>query len=404
MLSRKLTNLSVRVVNPGQVARAVTGDQHQLRIGGHSRQNLVELTVQNGRVRGHRQHEGLTNLAVGAHGLNNRQGLGDGACFLRVNSCFGHLVVQLGGYRHHNGVTHNGHLRRVHRTGCSLRRRGACRSLRVLARSARACRCARSLRLLACLQTLSGGTLAVLNGLLGGGHRRSGVYRQTGRSSRHNSGKSHRNRQELGARGLESRHRTVSATAETVAADRGLNPAVRHLRNGEGRHQNTHVHQRGTVRTQQVVHDHGKRPVPQVQAIGTFAHPAQGSEVQQAAQHLGGTSEHIGEHTLNHAQRQQGGAEQTPGNRAGCRLGNQNRVGNQREQGQPANHDAGERDQTEGLGYAVQYGLLQRRVQRPGARERQQGAEEQAVEVRVGAVVDAADGRAGHQKSGSNAQ
>ena len=144
--------------------------------------------------------------------------------------------------------------------------------------------------------------------------------------------------------------------------------------------------------------------MPQVQAVGTFAHPAQGREVQQAAQHLGGTSEHVGQHTLNHAQRQQGGAEQTPGNRAGCRLGNQNCVGNQREQGQPANHDAGERDQAEGLSHTVQHGLLQRRVQRPGARERQQGAEQQAVQVRVGTVVDAANGCARHQKSGGGAQ
>ena len=98
--------------------------------------------------------------------------------------------------------------------------------------------------------------------------------------------------------------------------------------------------------------------MPQVQAVGTFAHPAQGREVQQAAQHLGGTSEHVGQHTLNHAQRQQGGAEQTPGNRTGCRLGNQNCVGNQREQGQPANHDAGEGDQAKGLSHAVQHGLL----------------------------------------------
>ena len=144
--------------------------------------------------------------------------------------------------------------------------------------------------------------------------------------------------------------------------------------------------------------------MPQVQAVGAFAHPAQGREVQQAAQHLGGASEHVGQHALNHAQRQQGGAEQAPGNRAGCRLGNQNCVGNQCEQGQPADHDAGEGDQAEGLSHTVQYGLLQRRVQRPGARERQQGAEEQTVEVGVGAVVDAADGCAGHQKSGSNAQ
>ena len=375
MLSRKLTNLTVRVVNPGQVARAVTGDQHQLRIGRHSRQNLVELTVQNGRVRGHRQHEGLTNLAVGTHGLNNRQGLGDGACFLRVNSCFGHLVVQLGGYRHHNGVTHNGHLRRVHRTGCSLRHRGACRSLRVLTRCARVCRSARGLRLLARLQTLSRGTLAVLNGLLRGGHSGSGVHRQAGRSSRHNNSQNHRNRQELSARGLERRHRTVSATAETVTANRGLNPAERHLRDSEGRHQNTHVHQRGAVRTQSVVHDHGERPVPQVQAIRALAHPAQGSEVQQAAQHLGGASEHVGQHALNHAQRQQGSTEQTPGNRTGCRFGNEDCVGNQCEQGQPADHDAGESDQAEGLSHAVQHGLLQRWVQRPGARKRQQGAE-----------------------------
>ena len=157
------------------------------------------------------------------------------------------------------------------------------------------------------------------------------MHRQTGRSSSHDNGKNHRNRQELSARGLERRHHTVRATAETVTANRGLNPAVRHLRNSEGRHQNAHVHQRGAVRTHQVVHDHGERPVPQVQAVGTFAHPAQGSEVQQAAQHFGGASEHIGQHTLNHAERQQGGAEQAPGNRAGCRLGNQNRVGNQRE-------------------------------------------------------------------------
>ena len=115
--------------------------------------------------------------------------------------------------------------------------------------------------------------------------------------------------------------------------------------------------------------------MPQVQAVGTFAHPTQGSEVQQAAQHLRGASKHVGKHTLNHAQCQQGGAEQTPGNRAGCRLGNENCIGNQREQGQPANHDAGESDQAKGLSHAVQHGLLQRRVQRPGARKRQQGAE-----------------------------
>ena len=144
--------------------------------------------------------------------------------------------------------------------------------------------------------------------------------------------------------------------------------------------------------------------MPQVQAVGTLAHPAQGSEVQQATQHLGCASEHIGQHALNHAQRQQGSTEQTPGNRTGCRLGNQNCVGNQCEQGQPANHDAGEGDQTERLSHAVQHGLLQRRVQRPGARKRQQGAEQQAVQVSVGAVVDAANGCAGHQKSGSNAQ
>ena len=106
------------------------------------------------------------------------------------------------------------------------------------------------------------------------------------------------------------------------------------------------------------MHDHGERPVPQVQAVGTFAHPAQGSEVQQAAQHLGGASKHVGKHALNHAQCQQGGAKQAPGNRTGCRLGNEDCVGNQREQGQPADHDAGESDQAEGLSHAVQHGLL----------------------------------------------
>ena len=201
------------------------------------------------------------------------------------------------------------------------------------------------------------------------------MHRQAGRSSRHNSGKSHRNRQELGARGLEGHHPTVSATAETVTANRGLNPTVRHLRDSEGRHQNTHIHQRGTVSTQQVVHDDSQRPVPQVQAVGTFAHPTQGSEVQQATQHLGCASEHIGQHALNHTERQQGSTEQTPGNRTGCRFGNEDCVGNQREQGQPADHDAGESDQAEGLSHAVQHGLLQRWVQRPGARKRQQGAE-----------------------------
>ena len=144
--------------------------------------------------------------------------------------------------------------------------------------------------------------------------------------------------------------------------------------------------------------------MPQVQAVGTFAYPAQGSEVQQAAQHFGGASEHIGQHTLNHAQCQQGGAEQAPGNRAGCRFGNQNRVGNQREQRQPADHDAGESDQAEGLSYTVQHGLLKRRVQRPGARKRQQCTEQQAVQVSVGAVVDAANGGTGHQQCGGGAQ
>ena len=144
--------------------------------------------------------------------------------------------------------------------------------------------------------------------------------------------------------------------------------------------------------------------MPQVQAVGALTHPTQGSEVQQAAQHLGSASEHIGQNALNHAQCQQGGAEQAPGNRTGCRLGNEDCVGNQSEQGQPADHDAGEGNQAEGLSHAVQHGLLQRRVQRPGARKRQQGAEQQAVQVSVGAVVDAANGCAGHQKSGSNAQ
>ncbi len=54
--------------------------------------------------------------------------------------------------------------------------------------------------------TFSGGTLAVLNGLPRGIAGAWCVHRQAGRSSRHNSGKSHRNRQELGARGLGQPH------------------------------------------------------------------------------------------------------------------------------------------------------------------------------------------------------
>ena len=189
-----------------------------------------------------------------------------------------------------------------------------------------------------------------------------------------------------------------------MASNRGLNPAVGHLGNGESRHQHADVHQWGAVRAEHVVHDHGQRPVPQVQSVGAFAHPAQGRKVQQAAQGLGGTGKHIGQHALNHAEGQQGSAEQAPGDCTGCRFGHENRVGNQREQGQPANHDAGESNHAKGLSHAVQHGLLQRRVQRPGARKRQQGAEQQTVQVSVGAVVDAANGCAGHQKSGSNAQ